>query len=766
MMQGRILSFGPYRLDATNARLWCDTQPVRLTAKALQVLHYLAERPGQLVTKDELFSAVWPDIVVSDATLASNVQAVRQALNDDPRSPRYIETVHRQGFRFIAEVVRSQEEENQKAKGKTQKAKIEQTETEIEQKPETEQEPEKEKVPPSTGPRTPDRQAPSSNSPIASSQSLIPTPQPLAPSRSWAIRRFVLMGLLLLVGIIAIVQYLSLPTPNAQSLTPNPQPLSLPDKPSIIILPFTNLSGDPGQEYFSDGITSDITSSLSRIASLFVIARTSAFTYKGKGVKVQDISREMGVRYILEGDVRKTNEQLRITTQLIDGTTGGHLWSERYDRPLKDIFAIQDEIVQKIVTTLKLQLPLMGEGYIIRKHTENVGAYDSFLRGMEYFTRTTKEANAQARQLFENAIALDPQYAEAYTRLGWTYSQDWIWRWSTDPQTLERALALAHQALAIDDSLPRSHSLLSVSYRHKQQHNQAIAAGERAIALDPNNADSYIFQSEVLNSAGRSEEALKMAEQAMRLNPRFPPHYLFMLGWAYYSTGRHAEAVASLKDVLNRNPNYFVASLFLAATYMDQWLFQQNPDAQVLESALAAVQDVLARDDTNPLNHRILGVVYLCQKQYDQAIAEVERAIALDPEEAESYALLAQMLSRLGKTEEAVAMLEQALRRKPLMADGTLLHTGVTYYLTGRLEEAIPPLQQLLARYPNKLGFHLLLAAVYSELGKETESQTEAAEVLRLNPNFSLEIDKQREPIKDQALLERHIAALRKAGLK
>jgi adenylate cyclase len=286
------------------------------------------------------------------------------------------------------------------------------------------------------------------------------------------------MGLVLLIGIILTVQYLSRSTLGTRDLELGPQPapavLALPDKPSIIILPFTNLSDDPGQEYFSDGITSDITSSLSRIASLFVIARTSAFTYKGKGVKVQELSKEMGVRYVVEGSVLKTGAHIRIMAQLIDATTGYSLWSERYERSLKDIFTIQDEIVQKIVTTLKLQLSLVEQGYLFRKGTDNVEAYDSFLRGVEYFVRTTKEANAQARQLFEGVIALDPQYANAYTMLGWTYSQKWIWRWSTDPQTLERALALARQALAIDDSLPMSHSLLSVSYRHKQQHDRAI----------------------------------------------------------------------------------------------------------------------------------------------------------------------------------------------------------------------------------------------------------------------------------------------------
>ena len=167
------------------------------------------------------------------------------------------------------------------------------------------------------------------------------------------------------------------------------------------------------------------------------------------------------MRYVLEGSVRKADDQVRITAQLIDATTGGHLWSERYDRPLKDIFALQDEIVQKIVTTLKLQLTLQEQGYIVRKHTDNLEAYDSFLRGMEYFWRFTKEANAQARQMFEKAVALDPQYAEAYAWLGWTYWLEWVWRWSADPQTLERALALAQQAVALDDSLPVAHSLLS-----------------------------------------------------------------------------------------------------------------------------------------------------------------------------------------------------------------------------------------------------------------------------------------------------------------
>src|SRR5712691_5953536 len=174
------------------------------------------------------------------------------------------------------------------------------------------------------------------------------------------------------------------------------------------------MSQDPGQDYFSDGLTDVLTSDLSQISSLFVIARNSAFTYKGKAVKVQDVGREMGVRYVLEGSVLKAEGQVRITAQLIDATTGYHLWSERYDRPLQNILRLQDEIVQKIVTTLKLQLTLQEQGYLVRKHTDNLEAYDLLLRGIEPFFRFTQETNAQVRQLFEKAVALDPQYAEAY----------------------------------------------------------------------------------------------------------------------------------------------------------------------------------------------------------------------------------------------------------------------------------------------------------------------------------------------------------------
>src|SRR5262245_20484145 len=276
------------------------------------------------------------------------------------------------------------------------------------------------------------------------------------------------VGLVLIAATIVAVRYLSHPplSPQSSSLITEEAkpPLPLPDKPSIVVLPFDNMSGDPQQDYFSNGITEVLTSDLSRIAILFVIARNTAFTYKGKAANVQEVGKELGVRYVLEGSVQKAGEQVRIVVQLIDTTTGGHLWSERYDRPLKDIFALQDDIVQKIVTTLKLQLTVQEQGYTVRKRTDNLEAYDTFLRAVEYWGHFTEEGNAQARQMFEKTIELDSQYAEAYVYLGWTYWLAWVRQWSSDPQTLQRAFELGQQALTLDDALPRAHVILSDVY--------------------------------------------------------------------------------------------------------------------------------------------------------------------------------------------------------------------------------------------------------------------------------------------------------------
>ncbi|MBI3799504.1 MAG: tetratricopeptide repeat protein, partial [Deltaproteobacteria bacterium] len=320
---------------------------------------------------------------------------------------------------------------------------------------------------------------------------------------------------------------------------------------------------------FSDGITEDLTTALAKVSALFVIARNSAFVYKGKPVDVKAVSRELGVRYVLEGSVQRADNRVRITAQLVDGSSAAHVWAESYDRELKDIFAVQDEVRQKIVLALKVKLMPEEQERFRRAPTDNLEAYDYYLRGAEYHRRFTKESNAQARQMFEKAIELDSQYAAAYAALGLTYSQEWAWQWSQDPQTLERAFALAQRAIALDDSLSVAHRVLGRVYVWKKQHDLATTEGERAITLDPNDADNYVTLSLTLNLAGRPEEAARLAEQAMRLDPHYPIQSLNSLGWAYLLLRRYEEAITVLKKALPLNLDFMPNHYFLAVSYSE-----------------------------------------------------------------------------------------------------------------------------------------------------------------------------------------------------
>ena len=342
-----------------------------------------------------------------------------------------------------------------------------------------------------------------------------------------------------------------------------------PDRPSIAVLPFVNMSGDPEQEYFSDGMTEDIITDLSKISGLLVIARNSTFTYKGKAVKVAQVGRDLGVRNVLEGSVRKVGGRVRITAQLVDAKTGGHLWAERYDRELEDVFALQNEVTQKIVSVLAVKLTKDEQERICCKQTSDMEAYDCFLRGLEYFNTFTKGANAQARQMFQEAIDLDPQYALAYSLLGNTHFLEWAFGWSQDPQSVERAFELAQRAIALDDSLPEAHCLLGEAYLWKKEHGQAVAELEKSIALDPNRADGLAVLGGVLSWAGRPEEAIGLVKKAMRLNPEYPVFYLWNLGHAYFLAGQYEEAIVAFKRTLNRNPNWYPAHFYLTAIYTE-----------------------------------------------------------------------------------------------------------------------------------------------------------------------------------------------------
>jgi len=343
----------------------------------------------------------------------------------------------------------------------------------------------------------------------------------------------------------------------------------LPDKPSIAVLPFDNLSGDPKQEYFTDGITEDIMTDLSKISGLFVIARNSVFIYKGRTVKIADVGRELGVRYVLEGSVRKSNARVRITAQLVDATTEGHLWAERYDRDLTDIFALQDEVTQRIVAALAVKLTKDEQKRLVRKGTGNLEAYDYILRGKDYLYRFNEESIDLARQMFKKAITLDPEYALAHSVLGKTHLMEWTFGWTEDLQSLERAFKLAQKAVALDDSLPSGHRLLGDVYLWRKQHDQSIGEFEKAIALDPNDADGFVGLGNVLSWSGRPEEAVGLVNKAILLNPKHSAWYLWCLGHAHFLMMRYEDAIAAFKRCANRNPNFLPAYFYLALSYIE-----------------------------------------------------------------------------------------------------------------------------------------------------------------------------------------------------
>jgi adenylate cyclase len=383
-------------------------------------------------------------------------------------------------------------------------------------------------------------------------------------SRHW---RLAAVALIVVAGALAIWNFYFRPPFEPASV--ERMAFALPDKPSIAVLPFVNMSEDPKQEYFSDGLTEEIITALSQVPKVFVIARNSTFSFKGKSVKVNQVAEELGVRYVLEGSVRKAEDRVRITAQLIDAIKGHHLWAERYDRELKDIFAVQDEITIKILTSLQVKLTDTQQAAFFAKGTDNLEAYLKWLQAYLYFLRVNKDDNVLARQKAEEAIAIDPNYVAAHVTLGWAHAVDARFGWSKSPkQSMVRAVDLARKAIAIDDTYPNIHRLWGYIYLMKRQYDEAIAAYEKTVALSPNWAGAYAHLGMGLVYACRPEEGIRTLQKAIRLNPIRPPTYVyFKLGRGYRMTGQYAEAISEFKKVLHRSPNSLGAWIGLASTY-------------------------------------------------------------------------------------------------------------------------------------------------------------------------------------------------------
>jgi len=643
---------------------------------------------------------------------------------------------------------------------------------------------------------------------------------------------------------------------------PEKPPLPLPNRPSIAVLPFINIGEDPKQNYFADGMTEDLITDLSKISGLFVIARNSAFTYKGKAVKVEQISRELGVRYVLEGSVRKADDRVRINAQLIDATTGGHLWAERYDGKLGDVFALQDRVTRKIVAALAVKLTAGEEQQITRKGTDNIAAYDAFLQGWQHYRRITRDDLAKAVTHLKKAIEVDPTYGRAHAALAgayWlSYRRGWSWEMDWPYEVKSRVPRLAHEHLkkALKSPTSLAHQVASWMLVHEPLHEEAIAEAERAIALNPNDVDNLFAMARALIFGGRPAEGVDYVKKAVRLDPHYPAQYLSFLGLAQFCIGQLEEAAITLERAHKRNPE--LEAYPLVATYahlgreeeaadilaeylrktwegrkeslrdhprvrrvltyypfknqadtdrfadslrkaglplkkatltfpLDPWCqnayelmayahlrhvwfgWSKSP-GRSLELAQRLAQKATALDESSPEAHAVLGLTYLMKREHEKAIAEGERAVALDPNNPNITLVLwplAWTLWYAGRPEEAIAVQKKALDLNPWASmSGQLYNLGMAYFMASRYEEAISAFRKALNERPKNQFAYMGLAAAYTYLGREEKARAAAAELLRINPTFSLDHYAKILPFKNKDDKEHLINAMRKAGLK
>jgi adenylate cyclase len=382
-----------------------------------------------------------------------------------------------------------------------------------------------------------------------------------------AVAAIVLVG-----GMLALWNYYFRPPP-IEPASKEKMVFPLPDKPSIAVLPFANMSGDPKEDYFSDGLTEQIITSLSMIPRLFVIARNSTFVYKGKAVKVQKVAEEQGVRYVLEGGVQKSEDRVRITVQLIDAIKGHHLWSERYDRELKDLFALQDEIVRQIMTAVQVELTEGQYASAIAGSTSNLKALECYWRALEHWNRWSREDNAAARQWAERAIEYDPNFAGAFALLGSTHLLDAIQFGGKSPaQSIKRAEECAQKTISLNDSIAAAQSLMGGIRRSQGKWDEAVEYGEKALAINPNDPGMMFSLALTIHYLGRFDESIALTEKAMRICPYYPAIYLALLAPSYVVAGRYREAIKACELMLDRSRkgeiNPLFAHVFLAEAYV------------------------------------------------------------------------------------------------------------------------------------------------------------------------------------------------------
>ena len=507
----KTIHIADWEVHPDSLRVSRGNDQVKLEPKVMQVLLYLADKAGQVVSRQELEEHVWKNQIVGYDAISRTIINIRKALNDSSREPRVIETIPKVGYRLIAEVRRSEVDRSQSY---------------------------------------------SNTSPQGKHQSLRP--------------RLVLVGILIIAALVipwVLIDGQGIDGKHAVDAARDGGET----RPAIAVLPFRYLYSNPDNNYFSDGITADLITALSQVSGLQVIARDSAFSYRGGDVNDAAIAQELGVGFLLKGNIQRDRDRIRLNVHLVEAQSGRTVWAERYDRFLTDIFKIQDELAERIVLTLEVKLAPEERKRLIRNYLVSLDAYDAFLRGLDYYTKRSFTDNQLAVESFLKAIELDPGFARAYAGLALAYS--WA-SGDTSIGTAERAHRLASEtvdkAIQIDASIPQVYFVKGRIELYKKNYELAIQQIQKAIDIEPNYADAYALLASTLHFSGRPKEGLQAMRRAVLLNPRIPAAYLMIRGSLHYSSEEYDEAVRDLSDSLEINPNYLQSKVWLAATYAAQ----------------------------------------------------------------------------------------------------------------------------------------------------------------------------------------------------
>ena len=542
-----------WQVDPALCRIKYGSKEIKLEPKVMTVLLCLAQHAGQVMSREQLESMAWKDMVVGYDSLASSINKLRKAFGDDSKNPQFIETVPKRGYRLIAQL------------GVIQAIEID---TSLER------------------------------------------PINIEVSESFAKSNKLTHLLYIAVFLFATVLFVTWILSDSE-----PEPVVQSIKPSIAILPFQNLSSDPNQDYFSDGMTADIITDLSKISGIAVIAKNSVFAYKDTDVDIRQLKNTLGVSYVVEGSVRKDGNKVRISARLIDAQNSHNLWADRFDGTLTNIFALQDEVTQKIVSSLAIQLTDNERSQLAQEYTKSIEAYDEFLHGWQLIWFLSKEANLRAREHFNRAIELDSQFARAYANLALTYAYEYLNGWHNDPKnSIQQARYYADKGVELDPTIPQVHWVMSLVHIFSKEYQLALQSAEKTLLLNPNYADGYGIMSTILNYAGQPKKALDVMKKAMRLNPHHPSIYQIIRAEIHFNLHEYDNTIEYLNLALQRNPEAQEARLWLAAAYAHKgqieeanWQLEHIRQAEI-ELTLDYVENVIPLNDPGQRKHLLDGL--------------------------------------------------------------------------------------------------------------------------------------------------------------